>query len=53
MKVFLLKNIKNIGQQGNIIEVADGYAHNNLFPKKLAVPATQKVIQEFESQKKT
>jgi large subunit ribosomal protein L9 len=37
MKVFLLKSVPQVGIAGEVIKVADGYAKNFLFPKKLAV----------------
>ncbi len=40
MKVFLLKNVSNIGAAGEIVKVSDGYAANFLFPRKLAVQVT-------------
>ena len=40
MKVILQQDVKGQGKKGQSVEVADGYARNFLFPKKLAVPAT-------------
>lgn len=40
MKVILLRDVKGIGRKFDEKSVADGYAANFLFPKKLAVPAT-------------
>ena len=39
MKVILKQDIKNVGKKDEIINAADGYARNFLFPKGLAVPA--------------
>jgi large subunit ribosomal protein L9 len=39
MKVILKEDIKGVGKKDQIINAADGYARNYLFPKKLAVPA--------------
>lgn len=39
MKVILLNDIKGVGKKDQVIEAADGYARNFLFPKKLAVEA--------------
>ncbi|MBK5241150.1 50S ribosomal protein L9 [Clostridium sp.] len=40
MKVILLKDIKSVGKVGDVINAADGYARNFLFPRKLAEEAT-------------
>lgn len=51
MKVLLSKNVDKLGSVGNIVSVSDGYARNYLFPKKLAVLATEKYIKEYEKLK--
>lgn len=48
MKVVLQKDVKNLGKIGDAVNVADGYARNFLFPRKLAVQATEKNIKEWE-----
>lgn len=40
MKVILLKDIKSVGKKGEVINAADGYARNFLFPRKLAEEAS-------------
>lgn len=40
MKIILLKDVKDLGKQGDVIEASDGYARNFLFPRKLAEAAT-------------
>jgi large subunit ribosomal protein L9 len=53
MKVILLKSVPKIGNKYQVINVADGFAMNSLFPKGLAEVATPKAIariQEFKSQ---
>jgi len=40
MKVILLEQVRALGQPGKVVEVADGYARNYLFPRKLALEAT-------------
>lgn len=39
MKVILKEDIKGVGKKDQVINAADGYARNFLFPKGLAVPA--------------
>jgi large subunit ribosomal protein L9 len=40
MKKKLEQDVKGKGKKGQMVNVADGYARNYLFPQKLAVPAT-------------
>ncbi len=40
MKVILKETLKNLGHQGDIVEVKNGYANNFLFPKGYALMAT-------------
>ena len=44
MKVVLLQDIKSLGKKGEVKEVAEGYAINFLFPKKLASPGNENMI---------
>ncbi len=39
MKVILLQDIEHQGKQGDVVTVADGYARNYLYPRKLAIEA--------------
>lgn len=39
MKVILKQDIKGVGKKDQVVNAADGYARNYLFPKNLAVPA--------------
>lgn len=52
IKVILLENIKGYGLIGDVKSVADGYAKNFLFPKKLAKAATSGTAKEIENLRK-
>lgn len=47
MKVILNKDIKDLGKVGEMVQVKSGFARNFLFPRKLAVEATEKRQKEF------
>ena len=48
MKVVLLADVKGQGKKNDIIEVSDGYARNFLLPRKLAVIADNKILNEIK-----
>ncbi len=48
MKVVLLTDVKGHGKKDQIVEVADGFARNFLFPQKKAVPADAKIQNELK-----
>lgn len=52
MKVILKQDIKNVGKKDEIINAADGYARNFLFPKGLAVPADNSNMNELKLKQK-
>ena len=41
MKILLLKDVENVGKEGEILTVADGFARNYLIPKKMAIAAAK------------
>jgi len=41
MEVILREHVDHLGQRGEIVKVADGYARNFLLPRKLALLATE------------
>ena len=51
MKVILQADVKGTGKKGQVYEVADGYARNFLFPKKLAIEATEGNMQDISHKK--
>ena len=50
MKVILLQDVKSLGKKGEIVNVSDGYARNNIIPKKLGVEATPKNLNDLKLQ---
>ncbi|RMH72182.1 MAG: 50S ribosomal protein L9 [Gemmatimonadetes bacterium] len=55
MEIILLEDVARLGTKGDVTRVADGYARNYLFPKKLAVkntPSNQRYFEHLESQAK-
>lgn len=52
MKVIFLKDVKGTGKKGEVKEISDGYARNFLFPKKLAVVASDANMMNLNEQKK-
>ena len=52
MKVILKDDVKNVGNMGDIVKVADGYARNYLVPRGLAVEASTKNIKSVEHEKR-
>ena len=52
MKVILTTDIKNLGHQGEVVEVKDGYARNFLLPQKKAIAATPANLKRVEQLQK-
>ena len=48
MKAVLLSDVKGQGKKGQVVNVSDGYARNFLFPKNLATPADNKIMNELK-----
>ncbi|MEW6623470.1 MAG: 50S ribosomal protein L9 [Bacillota bacterium] len=51
MKVILIEDVKKVGNKGDVLNVADGYARNYLFPRQLAVEANPKNLQALKNQR--
>jgi large subunit ribosomal protein L9 len=49
MKVILTSEVKGKGHEGDVVEVAHGYAVNFLLPRKMAIPATSGNIKQLEA----
>ncbi|MBM3261656.1 50S ribosomal protein L9 [Candidatus Kaiserbacteria bacterium] len=52
MKVIFLKDVKKVGQRGQVKDVNDGYALNFLIPQGLAQQATPAVLAAHEVRQK-
>jgi large subunit ribosomal protein L9 len=48
MKVILNQAVSKVGKEGQIVNVADGFARNFLFPRKLAVLAEKNQVAALE-----
>jgi large subunit ribosomal protein L9 len=53
MKVILLRDVAKIGRRSEIVDLPDGYALNQLIPKKWAEPATQANMKKIATMKAT
>ena len=51
MKVILNEDVRYLGEEGDIKDVANGYARNYLFPRSLAVPCNPMTLAYFEGRK--
>lgn len=51
VQVVLMERIDKLGQMGQVVSVAPGYARNYLFPKKKALRATKDNLAVFENQR--
>lgn len=52
MKVILLKDVKKLGQKGDVVNVAEGYGRNYLLPRNLAVEATEGNVKQIDLERK-
>ena len=52
MKVILTENIADLGEIGQVVNVAPGYARNYLLPKGIALEATGRNVRELEHRKR-
>ena len=48
MKIILSNDVLNLGEEGDVREVANGFARNYLLPKKLAVPYNRENLRVLE-----
>jgi len=55
-EVFLMADVADLGAEGDVVTVSDGYARNYLFPKKLAAKvseATRRRLAKLREQRET
>ncbi|MCR4404837.1 MAG: 50S ribosomal protein L9 [Candidatus Acetothermia bacterium] len=52
MKVLLIQRVEKLGDVGDVVSVADGYARNFLFPRGLAVEPTEHNLRQYEKFKR-
>ena len=51
MEVILREHVDHLGNRGEVVKVADGYARNYLLPRKLALLATEGNKQQIERER--
>lgn len=49
MKVILTKDVDSLGDSGEVLSVADGYARNYLFPQNKAIEATPGAMKDLQT----
>ena len=55
-EVFLMADVKDLGSEGDVVKVSEGYARNYLLPRKLAAPvtaATRKRLEKIQKERET
>jgi large subunit ribosomal protein L9 len=52
MKIVLRDDVEALGQKGDVVDVADGYARNYLVPRGLAIKAESGVVRQAEAMRR-
>ena len=52
MEVILREHVDNLGQRGDVVKVAAGYARNYLLPRKLALPVNENNKRQIDRERK-
>jgi large subunit ribosomal protein L9 len=52
VKVVLRDDVANLGQKGDVVDVADGYARNFLVPRGFAIKAESGVVKQAEAMRR-
>lgn len=53
MKIVLRADVENLGNKGDLVEVAPGYARNYLVPKGLAIAASEGATRQAEAMRRS
>jgi len=53
MQIILQEDVEKLGNRGQIVEVAEGYARNYLLPRKLALPVSKGNLKQLEQIKRS
>lgn len=53
MKVVLRADVEHLGQKGDLVDVADGYARNFLVPRGLALRATSGIQKQADAMRRS
>jgi large subunit ribosomal protein L9 len=53
VKVVLRQDLETLGNRGDVLDVADGYARNFLIPGGLAIPATAGIARQAQSMRRS
>ncbi|RJP57088.1 MAG: 50S ribosomal protein L9 [Candidatus Auribacter fodinae] len=48
MEIILVKQVKDLGSEGDVVKVADGYARNFLIPQGFAITATKSSLKKID-----
>lgn len=52
MKVLLMQTVKDLGKEGDVVDVSDGHARNFLFPQNMAISATAQTLKKKDEKEK-
>ena len=53
MRIVLRADVENLGNKGDLCEVADGFARNFLVPRGLAIKATKGTVRQAEAMRRS
>jgi large subunit ribosomal protein L9 len=51
IEVILKEHVEHLGRRGDVVKVANGYARNYLFPRKLALAVTEENKRQIERER--